>query len=418
MQKRWFIFLALVLTAAQAWGADVPPKQWIDPDTGHLVIRLSDEPNSLSLYFHQNAYTPDGRKLVFTSPTGIYMVDLFSHKIEQILAAPTGQSTGTPTGARITVIIVGRKKGLVYYMQTDGPDNRSVWAIDPYTKQKTMIAKLPAGVGISTVNCDETMMAGTLTEVPKGVQPVRAQRGQRINLAERWAQHLPMELVTLNIKTGKFNYFNHSTDWLNHVQFSPTDPNQLLFCHEGPWQNNQRIWTIRTDGSKLTMIHRRTMINEIFGHEFWSHDGNIVWFDLQTPRSEVFWVGGVNIKTGEQYQYHLTRDEWSVHYNVSPDGTLFAGDGGGPNNVAHAANGQWIYLFRPVMERNMAAGVYSAKDLIHAGRFDAEKLVNLSKHNYTLEPNVNFTPDGKWIVFRSNMFGPSYVFEVQVAKAG
>jgi oligogalacturonide lyase len=30
---------------------------------------------------------------------------------------------------------------------------------------------------------------------------------------------------------------------------------------------------------------------------------------------------------------------------------------------------------------------------------------------------MTFTPDGKWIVFRSNMFGPSHVFEVEVAKA-
>ena len=34
-----------------------PPREWIDPDTGHRVVRLSDEPGSQSLYFHQNAYT-------------------------------------------------------------------------------------------------------------------------------------------------------------------------------------------------------------------------------------------------------------------------------------------------------------------------------------------------------------------------
>ncbi len=43
--------------------------------------------------------------------------------------------------------------------------------------------------------------------------------------------------------------------------------------------------------------------------------------------------------------------------------------------------------------------------------------MNLSKHQYRLEPNPSFTPDQKWIVFRSNMFGPTYVFAVEVAKA-
>ena len=34
-----------------------------------------------------------------------------------------------------------------------------------------------------------------------------------------------------------------------------------------------------------------------------------------------------------------------------------------------------------------------------------------------LEPNGNFTPDGKWLVFRSNMRGPIQVYAVEVAKA-
>jgi len=207
-------------------------------------------------------------------------------------------------------------------------------------------------------------------------------------------------LYTIDIKSGQVKAFFHDTHWLNHVQFSPTDPREMMFCHEGIWQDTDRVWTIRTDGTHLELMRKRTMPMEISGHEFWSPDGKITWYDLQTPRSKEFWVGGTVLATGKQMRYQLTRDEWSVHYNVSPNGKLFAGDGGGPANVAHATDGQWIYLFRP---KN--------------GVMQAEKLVNMAKHNYHLEPNVHFTPDGKWLVFRSNMFGPSYVFEVEVAKA-
>lgn len=55
---------------------------------------------------------------------------------------------------------------------------------------------------------------------------------------------------------------------------------------------------------------------------------------------------------------------------------------------------------------------------IQPGVFHSDRLVNMSKHNYHLEPNVSLTPDGKWVIFRSNMFGPTYVFAVEVAKAG
>ena len=42
----------------------------------------------------------------------------------------------------------------------------------------------------------------------------------------------------------------------------------------------------------------------------------------------------------------------------------------------------------------------------------------MAKHNYRLEPNVSFTPDQKWVVFRSNMFGDTYTFAVEVSQSG
>ena len=41
----------------------------------------------------------------------------------------------------------------------------------------------------------------------------------------------------------------------------------------------------------------------------------------------------------------------------------------------------------------------------------------MAHHNYRLEPNVRFSPDSKLIFFTSNMFGPSYIFAVEVEKA-
>jgi oligogalacturonide lyase len=205
-----------------------------------------------------------------------------------------------------------------------------------------------------------------------------------------------------------------STDWLNHLEFSPTDPTLLMVCHEGPWHKVDRIWTIRADGSGLTKVHTRTIEMEIFGHEFWSADGSTIWYDLQTPRGEDFWVAGYNVKTGQRTRYHLQRNEWSIHFNVTRDGTLFCGDGGDPGQVAHAPDGEWLYLFRPELRKNQGV---EDPGLIRTGVFHAEKLVNMKQHEYHLEPNVSFTPDQKWIVFRSNMFGDTYTFAVEAAKA-
>ena len=213
--------------------------------------------------------------------------------------------------------------------------------------------------------------------------------------------------------TGEVKTIHRSTDWLNHLLFSPTDPGLLMFCHEGPWHKVDRIWTIRTDGSNMTKIHTRTIAMEIFGHEFWSADGKTIWYDLQTPRGEDFWLAGYNVDTHARTWYHLQRNEWSIHFNVTRDGKLFTGDGGDPGQVAQAPDGEWIYLFRPQLMDNRGV---ADKSLVQPGVFHAEKLVNMSKHQYRLEPNVSFTPDSKWVVFRSNMFGPTYVFAVEVEK--
>ncbi len=93
---------------------------------------------------------------------------------------------------------------------------------------------------------------------------------------------------------------------------------------------------------------------------------------------------------------------------------MFCGDGGDPGQVARTPDGEWLYLFRPEVREN--EGIQDPS-LIRTGVLRAEKLVNMKKHNYRLEPNVSFTADQKWVVFRSDMFGPTYTFAVEVAKA-
>lgn len=395
MRNSVAVFLPCTLLMVGSLAAQEPPKEWVDPSTGHRIIRLSTEPGSASLYFHQNAYTADGDLMVFTTPAGISVIDLKTRKIRQVVEG------------RAHHIVVGRKTRQVFYMK-DG----SVYATNLDTGTTRAIVTMPelrSGSGL-TVNADETLVAGSFVEDPKAQAIPQSSpkpeehsdnppsKGQMME--RRLAARIPMALYTIDVKSGKVNTFNHSTDWLNHVQFSPTDSTLLMFCHEGPWHKVDRIWTIRTDGTSLRKIHTRAMDMEIAGHEFFNPDGKIIWYDLQTPKGKEFWLAGVAVAAGEAIRYKVQRQEWSVHYNVSPDGKRFAGDGGGPTSVAAPGNGQWVYLFTP-----------------HDGALRAEKLVDLSKHNYRLEPNVTFTPDGKWLIFRSNMLGPTYVFAVELARA-
>jgi oligogalacturonide lyase len=399
---------AVAVAAFPLLAQTAPPESWIDPDTHHRIVRLTNEPNSASLYFNQNGYTADQKEMVYTTPEGISALDLAGHRAKQVVHG------------RVRIIVTGRKTQNVYYLK-DG----AVFSTDVDSGVTREIAKVPPRGSITTLNADETLLAGTYIEgatgrdynagAPPAPQNLNQPRNKGQMMEDRLAAHLPMGLFLIDVKTGEMKTVLKSTDWLNHLEFSPTDPTLLMFCHEGPWHKVDRIWTIRTDGTHLTKVHNRTMVMEIFGHEFWSADGKTIWYDLQTPRGELFWLAGYNVETGERTWYHLERNEWSIHFNVTRDGKLFCGDGGDEGQVAHAPDGKWIYLFRPELTINREG--LDDKTFVKPGVFHAERLVNMSKHEYHLEPNVSFTPDQKWVVFRSNMFGPTYTFAVEVARA-
>ena len=410
-----FILSGTCLLAARVQAqtnANSLPADWIDPDTGHRIIRISAQPGSASFYFHQEIFTPQGDKMVFDSPAGIAVVDL-----KTLNAGPPKVDLVV---SNVDAIAMARRTRDVYFRRSG-----ALCAANVDTGKVREITRARA----LAINCDETFVVSTVfaadptgktpKPAPRAVLPQRDRMFPGVTnltpeqaaaarkedfLSRRIANPRCMAFVFTDLRTGTSVTNGYQYAWLNHLQFSPTDPNLLLYCHEGTWHEVDRIWTIRTDGSAQRLMHQRSMDMEIAGHEFWSHDGKTIWFDLQTPRSQDFWIAGVNVKTGKEIRYHLDRDWWSVHYGISRDEKLFAGDGGDPGQVAYAKDGMWINLFRPQRD----------------GSITGERLVNLSHQNYygfDGEPNVHITPDDKWVIFRSNLQGALHVYAVEVARS-
>ena len=296
---------------------------------------------------------------------------------------------------RVRGEIVGKKSRKIFYQCRD-----SVFSTDIDNQDTRLIYVFPDNVraSITTLNADETLLAGSVSSAEE--QEIFRQYPRKGNYFERvFEAKLLRSLFTINIKSGEFKKIYSENAWLNHIQFSPTDPELLMYCHEGPWHKLDRIWTININKGNPKLMHKRTIEREIAGHEFFSRDGKTIWYDLQIPRGETFYLASVNIETGEHVKYQLNRNEWSIHFNISPDQQLFAGDGGDPGQVARAEDGMWIYLFK-----------------VEGDRLKSEKLVNMKHHDYDLEPNVHFSPDGKWIIFRANFEGHSDIYAVEIEK--
>src|SRR5262245_48340644 len=412
------VLVALLAAGLLRQPQEAAPKDWIDADTGHRVVRLTGEAGGSTLYFHDNAFSPDGDRLIVNTPDGIAMIDV----------AKIG------TDAAKMTVIAPRARGGYFARRTreiyiNDSARGAIVALNVDTKASR---EVPHARGL--INTDETlsMVKNANATDPDGTHPKPPTRtlvpqlqrmfpGKKMEdltpdqqfsvtkedgLARRAVNPSLQSFVFTNLRTGSTTETGFQYGDLNHLQFNPVDPNLLLYCHEGTWHELDRTWTIRTDGSQMRLMHKRTMDMEINGHEWWSWNGKTVWFDLQTPRSQDFWIAGVNMETGVRTRYHLQRSWWGVHFNSSRDDTLFASDGGDPTQVAYATDGMWINLLRVQPD----------------GTVSRERLVNMSRHNYVtgrggVEPNVHITPDKTWVIF-TGQFGPAarQVYAVAVDK--
>ncbi len=379
------------------------PYEWIDRDTGHKLIRLTrTDGSNRSFYFHNNPFIPElkdeGNIMIFygsqqqgetdrlyrRTPRQLYSLNLKTLDIKQLTRHP-GWIFGE---------IVAKKRREAFYQSRD-----TVFAVNIDNTESRIVYIFPDsiyGAYVTTLNADENILAGAFSTIRKdSILRNNPRKSDFFRLI--FEAKLPHTLFTINIETGRLEYIHSDTAWINHVQFSPTDPEMLMFCHEGPWHLLDRIWLINITERKPRLMHKRTVYREIAGHEFFSRDGSTIWFDLQIPRGETFYLASADVKTADEKRYALKRDEWSIHFNISPDQQTFAGDGGDSSQVARAKDGQWIYLFHP-----------------SGDSLKSERLVNMKHHDYDLEPNVHFSPDRKWIIFRANFEGTNQIYAVEI----
>ncbi len=381
-------------------GGKIMPDEWIDKDTGHKVVRLVHRPGTTngSFYFNNYCFIPQkgnkGDLMVFSGSTTKAMGNqLFTVNLKTLETKQLTDHAGI-AGEMVCPITSD-----AFYQSGD-----SVWAVNAITgKNRFIYAFDPAFKGrVATVNADGTYLAcvkatGELERQIHAQYPEKSQYFNRI-----YDAHIEHTLWTLNIKTKELKEIHRENEWTNHLLFSPVDPDILSYCHEGPWEKNDRIWNINIKTLQNTLMHVRTMPNEIAGHEFFGIGGQHEWFDLQKPKSKTFYLAAFDMKTGKEDRiYQMERNEWSIHFNVTKDEQTFCGDGGDPGQVAKAPDGEWIYLFKP-----------------DGDKFKSEKLVNMKHHTYKLEPNVHFSPDEKWIIFRANFEGVDneQVYAVEIAK--
>jgi oligogalacturonide lyase len=161
----------------------------------------------------------------------------------------------------------------------------------------------------------------------------------------------------------------------------------LTFCHEGPWHRvDNRIWGLDLNTGRAWPIRPR-QANERVGHEYWHADGLHLSYHGDWLDGRKFF-GRVRYDDSDGVEYDFPHVTGHIHSN---DFNLIVGDGG-----------KVVRLWR-----------------WNGTGFDGPRALcqhRSSMHIQQTHVHPRFSPDGRYIVFSSDVSGYGNVYRVELAE--
>lgn len=373
------------------------PFTYRDKYSGCKVTRLTDHMgHSNHLYFTDPCWFNDGRSFVFTSDRGnhsnLFRYDLDTLKVTQ-LTELTGKSIENervfdhrPAGAYSTA---NQKhyywwQNILFELDVDTYEERVVYQAPPDKVLGIHGITSADGRYVCNMMRDKIENGDPALEYPYSYFPT-------LYPGKPFTQ-----IIRVEIATGKMDVIHEDYRFMTHVNLSPSQPELLTFCHEGPWhQVEQRIWGLNIQTGEVWKIRPQDDGQFAIGHEYWFTDGEHIGYHGR-PRDgqgeHVFgyckWDNSNAVET--RFPFH------SWHF-ASNDYQLIVGDGTG---VSQTPRQPFIQLFQWDGEDYTGPKIVA----IHRSTFNGQ-------HAHC---HPRFTPDGKHILYTSDVTGYSNIYLVEL----
>ncbi len=367
----------------QVWEPE--KRQFQDPVTKVTLWQLTNyKGHSHHLYFTNNGWYDDGRKLLLASDrhnqTNLFSLDLTTGALTQL----TEQRPGDPEIEPLSTCLNPQRPEAYFWR------GRSLVALDLTTLEERVIYEAPEGFWGGFISCtaDGRFVCTALNEDPHG--RLVADYFFGAGGFEAYWQSMPLSKVLLvSVDGAKSEVVWEERYWISHVNTSPTQPNLLTFCHEGPWNKvDQRIWGLDLATGKVWAIRPRRHPEERVGHEYWLADGLSLGYHGHDAQGQPF-LGFVRFDNTEMRETPIIGD--SVHFH-SNDASLIVGDG----------TTRYPYL---LLWRWQGETIEGPKVLVRR---------RCSFHIQRLHTHPRFSPDGRFIVFTADPEGYGNVYLVEV----
>jgi len=387
-----------------------------DATTGVRVLRLTDNRAHYDRpYFTTRQFSGDGRYTLFVSdfmhtakPKNIdapavgkigfgdlFLLDLYSFNALQVTQ---GEAIKMGHGSHCMISRDGKK---AYYYS-----NEWVLEVDLRTLESRRLINIPFSWNFHslTISDDQRFIAFSVVEelpllTASFANPLsEAAPGAR----ERYFNEPRSLIIRYSLADDKTECVYGGHKRITHVSLKPDDGERMLFCHDGPWNLVQRMWTldVRTDEVLPLFTQQRNL--EAVGHEFFTPTGRIgcQYSFRYEPGMPFFMFADIFLdfdgKNQERYYYPYSRPG---HVSVEMDGKRGVGD-------SAAISSTLLHPERFVSLINYRKDIHKAEIGI------------LCEHNTSGKKFAHvhpvFTPDGKNVIFSSDCDGFLNIYMAEV----
>jgi oligogalacturonide lyase len=356
------------------------PVEWrtfTDDQTGVAVRQLTNyKGHSHHLYFTNPGWYDGGRRLLFGSDRGnatnLFSIELSSGAITQLTDL---DQPPPPAETSFLFASVNPRRAEVYFWH-----GRDLVALNLESLEERRLYRAPDGflTNMTNVTADGNYVCTGLYEDLSGQFKLDLLHGY-VGFREYWAAMPLSQVLRIDTASGAAVVIFEEHYWIGHVNTSPALPHILTYCHEGPWQQvDNRIWGLDMTSGRTWQI-RPGPADELVGHEYWLADGEQIGYHGRSPQGDPFY-GSIRYDNTGQIEAPFPQDSNHFHSN---DLGMIVGDG----NYAAPT----LRLWRFDGERFEGPRVA----LTHRGSFHAQ----------ILHVHPRFSPDGKQILFVSDMSG-------------
>jgi oligogalacturonide lyase len=371
------------MSAGQSW-----PAEWAeddDPVSGVRVKQLTNyKGHSHHLYFTNPGWWDRGRRLLFGSDrenrTNLFSIHLATGEITQLTDL---EPLAPPDRVAFQHACVNPSRAEAYFWY-----GREIVALDLRSLDTRTIFSRPRGFRGSMLNCtaDARYVCTSYFE-DLGKRFRIAYNQGYIGFPETYEAHPLSRIIRVETDGTGGEIVREEKTWIGHVNTSPTQPQLLTFCHEGPWHLvDNRIWGMDVQTGRAWPIRARQG-NEVVGHEYWHADGLHLGYHGSWPDGRRFF-GMVRYDDTGRREVDFPHETGHIHSN---DFSMIVGDGG-----------QVVRLWR-----------------WDGQRFDGPRALcehRSSSHIQEVHVHPRFTSDGKQVLFTSDRTGYGNVYLADIEE--